>query len=205
MRTDPALERFVEDRYATVVGMLTLYVGQRHVAEELAQDALVKLVRHWDEVAAMDNPEGWLTTVAFNTARSWWRRRYAEQRARRRHGASDSVDVAPDTSTAVVVREAVGDLPPRQRQVVVLRYFVGCSVAETAEVMGCAEGTVKSLSSRARQALRRRDLGIPDVDVRRPGHGHRGTTGSPRRRLDGPVADDTDQTGHGSTRPGADQ
>ena len=160
MRTDPALEALVEECHGPVVGMLTLYVGDQDVARELAQDALVKLCEHWDDVAVMDNPAGWVTTVAFNHARSWWRRRYAQRRARRRHGESPTTSTRPDTETAIVVQAAVAELPPRQRQAVILRYFDDRSVAETAQMMGCADGTVKSLTSRARTSLRRHDIGL---------------------------------------------
>lgn len=154
MTADAALDDLVRDRYAPLVGMLTLYVGDRATAEELAQDALATLVRDWDRVRTMDNPQGWLTTVAFNRARSWWRRRYAEQRARRRHGPTDVAAGPADTETALVVRSAVAQLPARQRQAVLLRYFDDRSVADTAEIMGCAPGTVKALTSQARSALR---------------------------------------------------
>lgn len=158
MRADPMVASLVRDRYAALVGMLTLYVGDRDVAKELAQDALVKMIRDWNQVRSMDNPAGWLTAVAFNQARSWWRRRYAEQRARRRHGPTQTATEVPDTEMAMVVRAAVAGLPDRQRQAIILRYFDDCSVAETARIMGCADGTVKALTSQARATLRDRGL-----------------------------------------------
>lgn len=205
MQTGPDLGAFVEERHGPVVAMLALYVGDRQVAQELAQDALVKLCRHWDEVATMDNPGGWLTTVAFNGARSWWRRRYAEQRARRRHGESDTVAALPDTETAMVVRSAVAKLPARQRQVIILRYFDDRSVADTARIMGCAEGTVKSLGNRARESLRRHGLGVATDSTRDPAPGIDPSVASPETPPAGEhdlVGTDTTDVARPSTKPG---
>lgn len=186
MTPDPECTWLVRDRYAPLVGMLTLQVGDRDVAEELAQDALVTLIRHWDRVRAMDNPSAWLTTVAFNQARSWWRRSYAQQRARRRHGPTVTTTDSPDTETSMVVRAAVGELPARQRQAIILRYFHGYSVLEAAEIMECAEGTVKSLTSQARATLRERDL--HGVSLAPPGEHAEDTAAGPSRSSRGRAA-----------------
>lgn len=106
----------------------------------------------------MSNPEGWAVTVTFNLARSWWRRQYAEQRARRRHGPSPDREDATDVAASVALREAVSRLPARQRQAIILRFFADLPVADTAEVMGCARGTVRSLTAKAMLALRDEEL-----------------------------------------------
>ena len=62
--------------------MLALYVGDRGLAEELAQEALIRLCQHWPRVRRMERPGGWLTRVAMNLARSSWRRRAAEHQRR---------------------------------------------------------------------------------------------------------------------------
>jgi RNA polymerase sigma factor (sigma-70 family) len=62
--------------------------------------------------------------------------------------------VEPQTTDVVAVREAVSALPPRQRTVIALRFYEQLSVAETAELMGCAQGTVKSLTHKAVSRLR---------------------------------------------------
>ncbi|WP_370325323.1 RNA polymerase sigma factor [Euzebya sp.] len=146
-----------------LVAAVTLYVGDRGVAEELAQEAMARALVDWSRVRARDRPEAWVYRVAFNLARSRWRRRGAERRAYARHGATGdaSVDHGPQTTTAVVVREAVAALPPRYRQVVACRYLADLSVADTAVAMGCAEGTVKSLTYKALATLR--DVGLEEV------------------------------------------
>lgn len=149
-RLDDALAAVCAREYPRLVGLLALRVGDRHAAEELAQDALAELCRKWPDI---DRPAAWLTTVALNRSRSWLRRRFAEQRAYRRHGPDEPNQPTPDTAGAIAVREAVSRLPRRQQEVVILRYYEGLSVAETAAVMGCAEGNVKALSHRALRRL----------------------------------------------------
>lgn len=160
-RIDPALEAFVAAEHPRVVGLLVLYTNDRGVAEELAQDAIVRLCQHWPRVSGMDNRRAWMSRVAINLANSWFRRRAVERRANRRHGLPVTVADTEDVAATMAVREAVVALPPRQRMVVALRFYSGLSVAETAVAMRCAEGTVKSLTHKATTALRAvDDLGI---------------------------------------------
>lgn len=150
---DPALDRFVAAEHARLVGMLALYTGDRWVADELAQDAIVRLCQHWPRVREMADRRAWLNRVAFNLANSWFRRRGAERRALAVTGPDRGV-VEDDTASTLAIRRAVADLPPRQRTAVVLRHFEGLSVTETATAMRCAEGTVKALTHRGVTALR---------------------------------------------------
>lgn len=152
---DEELTAFCAAEHRDLVGLLALLTGDRWLAEELAQDALTRLCEHWPSVRRMTNPRAWLRRVATNLATSRFRRRAAERRATRRHGVpDDAVDV--DTAEAMAVRRAVSLLPRRQRETVVLRWYLGLSVAETAAEMGCADGTVKSLTSKAITNLRTR-------------------------------------------------
>jgi RNA polymerase sigma-70 factor (ECF subfamily) len=143
---------------ARLVGSLTLYCGDRAVAEELAQEALVRAWERWDKVGAMASPEAWTYRTAFNLASSWGRRRSAERRAHRRHGPAVEVAPSHDTPTIEAVRDAVVALPPKQRSAVVCRFYLAMTVAETAELLGCAEGTVKSATHQALASLRRAGL-----------------------------------------------
>lgn len=150
MGYDGALAEVCEREYPRLVGLIALRVGDRDVAEELAQDTLTQLCRSWSKV---DVPEAWLTRVALNTASSWWRRKIAERKAYRRHGTGPEEFRPADPADAVAVRRAVSSLPRRQQTALILRYYEDLSVAETAQVMGCPEGTVKSLTHRALNAL----------------------------------------------------
>jgi RNA polymerase sigma-70 factor (ECF subfamily) len=124
------------------------------VAEELAQEALIRLWTRWDAVSSKGAPDPWLWTVAMNLARSKRRRRAAERRAQVRAGPASTTHTDPATADAVAVREAVAALPERQREAITLRYFVGLSILETAEVMGTAEGTVGAHTNKALAILR---------------------------------------------------
>lgn len=154
---DDGLASFCEVMYPRLVGALVLRIGDRDAAEDLAQEALCRVCERWSQVRAMDRPEGWVFTVAFNLSRSWWRRSAVALRARARMAHELPSEAATDDlTTHAWVRDAVAALPARQRDVIVLRYFAGLSVAETATAMRCAEGTVKSLTSKASAGLRLR-------------------------------------------------
>jgi RNA polymerase sigma factor (sigma-70 family) len=104
----------------------------------------------------MENPEGWLTRVAINMANSFFRRNAAESRARARVQADAMSRITESLPNGYLdVRRAVAALPTRQRLALLLRYFEDLSVRETAEVMGCPEGTVKTLTHRAIGRLRK--------------------------------------------------
>ena len=159
------LEPFCRRQYPRLVGMIGLYLGDRAAAEELAQEALIRLCRHWSDLPTEADAGRWLTRVAMNLAKSSVRTRAVRQRILDRHGPSLAArDHAPSERVAdvVAVRAAVRGLPDRQRQVVILRFFNDLPVAEVAAVMKCPEGTVKSLTSQAITALRRAGLGIDD-------------------------------------------
>lgn len=140
------------DEYGRLVGSLRLFTNDAGVAQELAQDALLKLCADWPKVRRHDRPVAWLYAVAFNGARSWRRRRGAERRAYAQVLVSGPQ--LPDAEDAVLLRAAVAELPTRQRQAVILRYFLQLTTAEAAEVMSCANGTVRALTSQALARLR---------------------------------------------------
>lgn len=160
---DPELEAFVGRESPRLVGMLALYVGDLGLAEELAQEALIRLCQHWPRVRKMERPGGWLARVAMNLARSSWRRRSAERRAHTRSDPPVLTTADPDVATTLAVRQAVAALPERQRRALVLRYYAQRSVAEVAVEMSCAEGTVKSLTHKAIATLRQRPGLLQDL------------------------------------------
>ena len=126
--------------------------------QELAQETLVRVAANWGAVSLLDKPDQWAFRVGLNACNSWYRRRRAEGRARQRlqhYGPSAPPDAHDDAiANRLALGTAVRSLPDRQREVVALRFLEDLSVAETAAVMGCALGTVKSLTSRALTTLR---------------------------------------------------
>jgi len=154
-RPDPA--SFCHALQGRLLGSLVLFCGDRALAEEIAQEALARAIERWDRVGAMASPEAWTYRTAFNVARSWASRRRTERRAYER-AAGRAHPPLPDDTAAVAVRAAVAALPPRQRAAVVARFYAGLTVAEAAQALGCAEGTVKALVHKAILNLRRAGL-----------------------------------------------
>lgn len=153
---DDGLVDFFTLTYARLVGALSLFCGRPEIAEELAQEAMVRASRDWIKVQKLDDPERWLYRVAFNLAKSHFRRLVVERRALRRVANENRVSSLPgDTSDAIEVRAAVAALPQRQKEALVSRYFLGLSVRESASVMDCADGTVQALTHKAILNLRR--------------------------------------------------
>jgi RNA polymerase sigma-70 factor (sigma-E family) len=149
------LSSFCELEYPRLVGTLTLYCGNHAVAEELAQETLIKVCQHWRRVRGLQNPGAWAHHVATNLANSYFRRAASERRVRRRLTQRRwEAHEDPDVGETIDLLRTLRDLPPRQRTVLILRYYVGLSVQEVADQMGCPEGTVKRLTHKTLVALR---------------------------------------------------
>jgi RNA polymerase sigma-70 factor (ECF subfamily) len=149
--SDPAasFDALFRREFPPITRTAYLVVGDWEVARELAQDAFVQALRHWDKVRTLESPGGWVRRVAIRDA---VRARARDSRRRELHlGAGTAADAAPTTS--VDVRDALMTLPARQRAVVALHYLDDRPVAEIAELLGCSSGTVKTHLARARQAL----------------------------------------------------
>jgi RNA polymerase sigma-70 factor, ECF subfamily len=146
-------EEFFRERYGEVVRSMRLMVGDHARAEELTQEAFARACRHWRRVRALDRPVAWVYVTATNEARREWRH---EQRADS-HITSPSPTVEDATgtiATTIDVQAALAQLTDRQRAAVVLRYVADLPIAEIAEVMGCATGTVKATLHQALAHMR---------------------------------------------------
>ena len=120
-------------------------------AEEIAQEALLRAHREWERIERYDKPGAWVRRVTINLASSSRRRRRTERLALQRIGTRRQLDAPPpdvDEFWSLVRR-----LPPRQASAVALHYLDDLSVAEIADVLGCAEGTAKAHLHQARQTL----------------------------------------------------
>jgi RNA polymerase sigma-70 factor (sigma-E family) len=134
-----------------------LLCGDWHLAHDLVQDTLVKAYQHWPRVRQADSPEAYVRRILLNEVRGRWRRRERSVPVPR---FTDGIEpVTPDATGEIARRaglmQALVTLPLRQRATVVLRYLEGMTERETAAVLGCSEGTVKSQSARALGTLRK--------------------------------------------------
>lgn len=157
-------EHFVRGLYPKVHGFLQLHTGDRHLADELTQETLARVWASWPRISRMASPQAYAFRIALNLTRSWFRRRARERRALARLAATDD-SVEPPTAERMATRAAVLALPRRQREVVLLRFFSGFSVDETADTMRCAPGTVKAHTHRALASLREQ---LPIEEAPRP-------------------------------------
>ncbi|GAA4854596.1 SigE family RNA polymerase sigma factor [Kitasatospora terrestris] len=150
---DAAYAAFVEAAWYRHLRTATLITGDRHRAEELLQDCLVKLYVRWRR-AATDDPHAYLRRMLVNGHVSWWRRRRRELLA-----ADPPESAAPHADGHRLdpldeLHRALRALPDRQRAVVVLRHVEDLSEKDTAAALGCSIGTVKSQNARAMARLR---------------------------------------------------
>ncbi|WP_131105094.1 SigE family RNA polymerase sigma factor [Ornithinimicrobium sufpigmenti] len=156
---DAEFVEFVRARQHQLIRAARLYCGDHHAAEDLVQDALVKLASRWESVRE-GSPDAYVRRILYRDAVSRWRKWGREVPYAVQAGEPDLLDseTAPAEVDAWVdgsqVRQALAELPPRQRAVIVLRYFEDLSEADIADALGCSTGTVKSQASKALQKLR---------------------------------------------------
>jgi len=150
---DDGFAAFVAARWSPMVATAYLVTADRGVAEDCVQDALVRLHRRWRWVRP-DGRVAYANRAVINAALSWRRRRRLQE-----------VPLSPDEHSPVLAEHdpggfdprllaALWSLPPRARATVVLRFVEDRSEAETAEILGCSVGTVKSAASRGLARLR---------------------------------------------------
>ena len=147
---------FCRAEYPRLVGLLGLYTGDRRIGEELAQETLARVWRNWPKVHHLERPDAWAQRVGINLANSHLRRVLAERRARRRMLPVDEL-IDRRSDDVLAVRAAVSALPRRQREAVVLHYYLDLELTDVAERMGSTVPGVKSLLHRAVRQLRAED------------------------------------------------
>ena len=153
-RPEEEYRELVSSRAASLHRTAYLLCGDWHLANDLVQETFVNTFRHWRRVQRADNRNAYVNRLLINEFNRHWHR-YSGLSMR---SDTDPSEVAiPDVSDEVVNRadllRALLTLPARQRATVVLRYLEGMSERETAAVMRCSEGTVKSQTARALNTL----------------------------------------------------
>jgi len=151
---DEEFAAYMTARQPALLRTAYLVTGDAHTAEDVVQTALAKLYLAWDKVQQRDSLDAYVRRIIVNECNSLFRRAW-----KRRERSSDQVpDIpvtdVPDDGLAAELWTVVSTLPPRQRAVIVLRYYEELSEAEIAATLGISPGTVKSQASRALATLR---------------------------------------------------
>ena len=152
---DREFEELFDTEFPAVVRSVFVVCQDLGRAEDLAQEAFLELLRHWQRVSRYDRPGAWVRRVAIRKAvqvtRREARRPWLERRA-----ASSVADPSSPAAAEWDMWAAVRSLPAQQRAVVALFYYEDLSVDDVAHVLGCSTSTVKVHLHRAREALRTR-------------------------------------------------
>src|SRR5688500_18437109 len=142
MRVDEiAIRDFLHTRYPRLVAAVALVCGSRPPAEDAVQEALLRAWERSEKGEEIESLNAWVTTVSLNVARSGLRRLMAERRARSRLAAAALPGESP-AGDRVDVERALAALPRRQREAVVLRYYLQMDTREVAEVLRSEERRV---------------------------------------------------------------
>ena len=149
---DDGFDAFVRRHGQALCRTAFLLTGDHHLAEDLVQVALAKVAGRWTRIVASGDPMPYVRTTLLRTAIAWRRRRWHGEVPTETLPDRGAVDAPIDRREQV--RAALLELPRRQRAVVVLRFYDDLSEAETARLLGCSVGTVKSQSAKARAHLR---------------------------------------------------
>ena len=171
-RPDDEFDAFMRGRWPAMVRLAYALTGDAGHAEDLAQAAFARAYASWGRVRRAGDPDAYVRRIVINEHRSRFRKhRVAEELRADLTGAADSrlpggQQPGPEERQALL--DALRALGPRQRAVVVLRYWLDLSEAETAAALNCSVGTVKSQASRALASLRKSAMaadGTRDADI----------------------------------------
>ena len=148
-----SFDDFFKVEYERLLRAMYLVVGDREEAEDMVQDAFVKVLERWATVQHMQSPTGYLYRTAMNNFRSKYRRTAMALRrihflAPRRRNLYEDVEVKAD------VREALSALTPRQRAAIVLTELLGYGADEAGQILAIRPSTVRALTTQARSRLR---------------------------------------------------
>lgn len=159
---------FVTARSAELLRLAYVLTADRHAAEDLLQNSLIKAAAHWGRIHS--SPEAYVRRIMYREQVSQWRRR-----ARRPETAMAQVPEPPEPDQAGTVearldlKGALLALPPGKRAVLVLRYLEDLPEAQVASILGCSVGTVRSQTHKAIAQLKAAlpSLGLSDTEVQR--------------------------------------
>ncbi|HSU01894.1 MAG TPA: SigE family RNA polymerase sigma factor [Nocardioides sp.] len=155
MRGEAGFDAFVRARSTALSRTAYLLTGDHHLAQDLVQAALLQAAKHWSRIHT--SPEAYVRRAMYHQNISWWRRRKLAESPLAAH---DGAATSADTDLRLTLDEALGRLTPKQRTVLVLRFYEDLTEVETARAIGVSLGTVKSTT---RQALGRLRVLAPEL------------------------------------------
>jgi len=148
---ESAIREFLTGAYPRIVAAVALVEGSRATAEDAVAEALARAWERSERGERIESLPAWITRVALNLSKSRLRRVRAESRARERADVGRLSEQPQDER--LDVERALAQLPRRQRQATVLRYYLGYDVVDIARTLGVSEGTIKTTLHRARHAM----------------------------------------------------
>jgi RNA polymerase sigma-70 factor (sigma-E family) len=163
--SDADYVEFVHARSAALLRLAVLLTGDRHDGEDLLQIALTKAYRSWWRLRRPELAEAYVRRILVTSVTSWRRRGSVRERATELLPDQLVADSDAEVADRLMMAQALRMLSPGQRAVLVLRFFEDLSERQTAELLGCSVGTVKSQTARGLAALRRR-IGAMEAEDR---------------------------------------
>ncbi len=142
-------DEFVAARSAALSRTAYLLTGDHHLAQDLVQSALIQAVKHWRRIHT--SPEAYVRRAMYHQNISWWRRRKITETPLLTH---DGAAVSSDTDLRLTLDQALARLTPKQRTVLVLRFYEDLTEVETARALGLSTSTVKSTTRQSLARLR---------------------------------------------------
>lgn len=149
-----AFEEFVHARTPALTRTAYLLTGDAHLAEDLVQTALLKAARAWHRING--DPEPYVRRILYTQNISWWRRRKLNETLTPSYDDKAGPGREADRDLRMSLEAALAQLTPRQRSVLVLRYFEDLTEVETGAALGISSGTVKSTTREAMARIRSR-------------------------------------------------
>ncbi len=159
---DDQIADLFSKHYAGLCRTAALLLDDQSGAEEVVQEAFLRTFSSWWRIRNLERAHWYLRKAVINQCRSRLRRRNTEHRSNRTIYATDperpafaglDADSSDASDDAVVVMDAIRQLPPRQRETVILRYYEDLPESEIGALLGCTTGTVKSQLAKARSSL----------------------------------------------------
>lgn len=150
-------DEFAATRLDAVLRFAVVLTNDRGLAEDVVQEVLIRAHQHWAKIGALEHPEAYVRRMVVNEFLSWrrkWARYVPQADVEPMMGQTTQADHADAQAERATLLAEVAKLPRRQRAVLVLRYYEGLSDAQIADVLGCAETTVRGYAFRGLAALR---------------------------------------------------